>query len=169
MLACVVDPNQLDRFNDQLNAALPGLVSEEPLDPVIATQLVEIEKVQSCPPLTLGEVEIPRESLALRTRSSVASEKLHAEADAAAAQPEAGRAGAVSEREAEGSQAAAASSRSGVAQSVARFSSDSDRSSGRGTGKERALSSESETAARSRIALEQKAVVLVWVGTSQAD
>ncbi len=106
VLAFVVDPNQLERFNDQLNAALPGLVSQEPLDPVIATQLVEIERVQSCPPMSLGEVEIPRESLALRTRSSVVSEKGHGEADGAAAERGAGRTRTASDRDSGGSQAA---------------------------------------------------------------
>ncbi len=167
VLACVVDPNQLERFNDQLNAALPGLVSQEPLDPVIATQLVEIERVQSCPPMSLGEVEIPRESLALRTRSSVVSEKGHGEAEGAAAQRGAGRTRTASDRDSEASQAAR--SGSGGDAPVAGSSSVTDQGSASGAGKERSLSNESEAAVRSRIALEQKAVVLVWVGKSPED
>ena len=116
VLAFVVEPDRVDRFNEQLKAALPGLVEQEVLDPVIATQLAEIERVQSFPPGVLGEVEIPREALALRTKSSVGSEKTHSgEGDGPAAPREAGRAGAPSDRDAEGSPGTLTSSGSGVA------------------------------------------------------
>lgn len=79
VFAFVVNPNQLDRFHQQLKVALPGLVEVEPVNPVIATQLVDIGKVQACPPASLAEVEIPREDLALRTKVTGANEKLHGE------------------------------------------------------------------------------------------
>jgi len=79
VFAFVVNPNQLDRFHEQLKVALPGLVELEPVNPVIATQLVDIGKVQACPPASLAEIEIPREDLALRTKLTGANEKLHGE------------------------------------------------------------------------------------------
>ena len=39
VFAFVLDPNQADRFHDQLKVALPGLVEQKPLDPAIATRL----------------------------------------------------------------------------------------------------------------------------------
>ncbi len=67
VFAFVVNPNQVDRFHEQLNLALPGLVELEALDPNIATQLADIGKVRAFPPASLAEVEIPRDGLALRT------------------------------------------------------------------------------------------------------
>ena len=154
VLAFVVEPDQVDRFNEQLKAALPGLVEQEVLDPVIATQLAEIERVQSFPPGVLGEVEIPREALALRTKSSVGSEKTHSgEGDGPAAPREAGRAGAPSDRDAEGSPGTLTSSGSGVAAAMAGSSpSGTDRGSPTGKGNGPSHPNEPATGARSRLA-----------------
>jgi anti-sigma factor RsiW len=168
VLAFVVDPNQLDRFNDQLQAALPGLVNEEAVDPVIATQLAEIERVQSFPPVSLGEVEIPREDLALRTKPSV-GEKPHSEQEGMTAPKEAGRPGVSSERDGEASRAVEASSGSGVVAAMAASPAGTERGSLAGTGRGPSNPNESATAARFRVALEQKAVVLVWVANPSAD
>ena len=45
VFAFVLEPNQVDRFHDQLKVALPGLVEQKPLDPAIATPLAEISAV----------------------------------------------------------------------------------------------------------------------------
>jgi anti-sigma factor RsiW len=170
VLAFVIDPDQVDRFNDQLKAALPGLVEQEALDPVIATQLAEIERVHSFPAGVLGEVEIPREALALRTKSSVGSEKVHGgEGDGPAAPRDGGRAGAPSERDAEASPGALGSSGSGVVAAVAGSPSGTDPGSRTGAGSGPSHPGEPAIAARSRLALEQKTVVLVWIAKPPVD
>ncbi len=89
VFAFLVNPNQIDRFHEQLKSALPGLVELESLDPKIATQLTDIGKVGAFPPASLAEVEIPREALALRTnpredlapraKVSAGTDRLHGE------------------------------------------------------------------------------------------
>ena len=79
VLAFVVSPSQLERFHDQLNDALPGLVEQQVLDPAIATQLADIDRVQSFPAASLAEVEIPRYGLALRTRPIGGNERPHSD------------------------------------------------------------------------------------------
>lgn len=90
VLAFVVKPSQLERFHDQLNDALPGLVEQQALDPVIATQLADIDRVQSFPAASLAEVEIPRDGLALRTRPIGGNERPHSDQEGATAPKEAG-------------------------------------------------------------------------------
>jgi hypothetical protein len=91
VIAFIVNSNQLERFSDQLKDALPGLVEQRTLDPAVATQLADIDIVQSFPPASLAEVEIPRDGLALRTRSSGGTDKAHGEQEGATASKEAGR------------------------------------------------------------------------------
>ena len=74
VFAFVLNPDQVDRFRDQLKVALPGMTEQQPLDPAIATQLVEISTVRSLPPASLARVEISRESIALRDKSGNTSE-----------------------------------------------------------------------------------------------
>ena len=99
VLAFVVNPNQLERFNDQLKEALPGLVNHEALDPVVATQLADIERVRSFPPAALAEVEIPREALALQTRPGVGNDRIHGDQDGATAPKDADRTGTAIKQE----------------------------------------------------------------------
>lgn len=99
VFAFVLDPNQVDRFHDQLKAALPGLVEQEPLDPAIATALVEITEVQSLSPTLLAKVEISREALALRTK--VGGERLHHETEVVSNSRETGPRATPSERKTE--------------------------------------------------------------------
>ena len=67
VFALLVNPAEIDRFRDQLKAALPDLVEESPLDPGIVTQLADIGHVQAFPAAPLADVLISREALALRT------------------------------------------------------------------------------------------------------
>lgn len=99
VFAFVVNPNQLERLDDQLALALPGLVEQQVLDPAIATHLVDIGTVRSFPPASLAKVEIPREDLALRTKAGGGNERLHGEQDANSPPREAGRPGPPSSRE----------------------------------------------------------------------
>ncbi len=173
VLAFVVDPAGLDRFNDQLKAALPGLVEQEALDPGIATQLADIDRVQSFPPASLGEVEIPREALALRTRSSGGGEKVHGEQDALpAAKVSAGRAGTASVGTSDAAaRAAALESPTGSGPVAAKAISPAGADNGSLHAQEPGASHSSEPAslARFRLALEEKAVVLVWVSRPLAN
>ena len=172
VLAFVVDPAGLERFNDQLKAALPGLVRQEALDPGIATQLADIDRVQSFPPASLGEVEIPREALALRTRSGGGGEKVHGEQDALpAAKDPAGRAGRASLRNVDAARDAALESPSGSGPVRTRAISPAGADRGSLPGQEPGATQSSEPAspARFRLALEQKAVVLVWVSRPPAN
>jgi anti-sigma factor RsiW len=172
VLAFVVDPAQLERFNDQLKAALPGLVEQEALDPGIATQLADIDRVQSFPPASLGEVEIPREALALRTRSSGGGEKVHGEQDALpAAKDSSGGGGRASPGTVDAARDAALESPSGPGpvRTTAISPAGADRGSLRGREPGASHSSEPASLGRSRLALEQKTVVLVWVSRPPAN
>jgi hypothetical protein len=164
VLAFVIDPTGLERFNDQLRAALPGLVEQEALDPAIATQLADMDRVQSFPPASLGEVEIPREALALRTKPILGGEKLHGEQESRAAD-EAGGHGGTAARNAEAARGAVASPPSGSGAVTAKAAPPprTDRGSLPASEPGAMHSSEPTPEAISGIALEQKTVVLVWV------
>jgi hypothetical protein len=63
----LLKPAEIERLRDQLKAALPDLVEENPVDPRIVTQLADIGDVRAFPPAPLADVLISREDLALRT------------------------------------------------------------------------------------------------------
>jgi anti-sigma factor RsiW len=163
VLAFVIDPNQLERFNDQLNESLPGLVEQDAVDPAIATQLADIDRVRSSPPASLGELEIPREHLAFHTRPSSGNERLHSDQDGSTPPGDGGRPEVASTREAGVSGVAGALAGSGVAasQDAAFCSTDRgiDPAAGTGPARAGALS----LSGRSRVAPDRKVVVLVWV------
>jgi len=98
VFAFVLNPSQLERFHDQLSLALPGLVAQEPVDAAIATQLVDLGTVGSFPPAPLARVEIPREDLALRTKTGGGGEHLHADHETNAPPPREAGPGSPAER-----------------------------------------------------------------------
>jgi anti-sigma factor RsiW len=68
VFALIVNPKELDLLRDQLRVALPDLVEETPVDPVIVTRLAGIGRVQALPPTALADVSIPRADHALLAR-----------------------------------------------------------------------------------------------------
>ena len=115
VFAFVLEPNEADRFHDQLKAALPGLVEQKPLDPAFATALAEISEVQSLSPTLLAKVEIPREALALRTKASVGGDAAHNEAETITTSRETASPAAGSEHATDAGRAVAPASRAGQA------------------------------------------------------
>jgi hypothetical protein len=170
VLAFVVEPDQLERFNDQLMAALPGLVERADLDAGIATQLADIERVQSFAPASVSEVEIPREALALRTRPVTLGEKVQGEQDGNPPKEAAGRATTAVDRTAPGARGAAAPApESGAARSQAASQNGIDRGALHSALPDAKHSREPAPEAGSLPALEHKSVVLVWVARPAAN
>ncbi len=170
VLAFVVEPNQVERFNDQLKAALPGLVEQEDLDAGIATQLADMDRVQSFAPASLGEVEIPREALALRTRPIAGGEKVQGDQDAIPPKEAAGRAGTAADRKTALAQGALASaSESGGVTSQTASQAGIDRRALQSAEPGALDSREPAAEASSQPALEHKSVVLVWVARPAAN
>jgi hypothetical protein len=167
VFAFVVDPNQVDRFHDQLKAALPGLVEQKPLDPAIATALAEISEVQSLSPTLLAKVEIPREALALRTKAS-ASERLHNETEVVSGSRETGPTATPLERETNAARALESPSRSGQATTKASSPASRDRTSEPTSGVETSRSHDRMTVARPPTKPHGTVVVLVWVAQPRA-
>ena len=170
VLAFVVEPNQVERFYDQLKAALPGLVEQEDLDAGIATQLVDIDRVQSFAPASLGEVEIPREALALRTRPIASGEKVQGDQDGIPSKEGAGQAGTAVDRKAPSARGALASApESGAVTSQTASQAGIDRGALRSAEPGAMHSREQAPEASSQPALEHKSVVLVWVARPAAN
>jgi hypothetical protein len=69
VFAFLVNPNEIDRVVDQLKSVLPDAIEEAPADPAIVTQLADISQVKASAPAPLADVMIPREDLALKTRT----------------------------------------------------------------------------------------------------
>jgi hypothetical protein len=63
VFALVVQPGELESFQERLRTALKDRVEETPVDPRVVTQLAEIDQVQTCPPAPLAKVVIPREGM----------------------------------------------------------------------------------------------------------
>ncbi len=167
MFAFVLEPNQVDRFHDQLKAALPGLVEQRPLDPGIATQLADIEH---------GAVASPRRRWP-RSRSRVKPWPFARCRSPAARRSKATRMPLRPDRPAPGTstpigtalrQGRGARLGSGVAApSQADLSAVFDR--GTFVRPNPVAGFDGPGGASSQLALEQKSVVLVWVARPAAD
>lgn len=64
--ALVVNPRELDTLRQRLRVALREQVEEPPVDPGVVTQLADIPDVQTLAPAPVGDVEIPRDALAIK-------------------------------------------------------------------------------------------------------
>ena len=119
VFAFVLEPNQADRFHEQLKLALPGLVEQRPLDPAIATALAEISEVQSLSPKLLAKVEIPREAIAFRTKTNGGGERPHGETEVVTRSRETGPPAVTAERDAVAAKADDSLPKSGLAKAKA--------------------------------------------------
>jgi hypothetical protein len=163
VFAFVIDPSEADRFHDQLKAALPGLVEQKPLDPAIATALAEISEVQAISPRLLAKVEIPREALALRTKTSIGGDRPLSETEGVTASREAGPPSATSEREADAAHVVELPSKSGLANTKANSPDGRNRASDPASGLETSRPLDRATVTRPAAKPRDTVVVLVWV------
>jgi hypothetical protein len=167
VFAFVLGPNEADRFHDQLKAALPGLVEQKPLDPAIATALAEISEVQSLSPRLLAKVEIPREALALRTKTG-GGERPHNETEIVTASRETRQPAASSEREADATRAVNSPSKSGLATGKSSSPDSRNRAADLASGMETSRPLEHATVANPPAKPHDAVVVLVWVAKPSA-
>jgi hypothetical protein len=168
VFAFVIDPSQADHFHDQLKAALPGLVEQKPLDPAIATALAESSEVQSVSPKFLAKVEIPREAMALRTKTNGGGERPHNETEIVTPSREAGPPAAPSDREANASRVVESPTTTGSATAKASAPDNRNRGSDPASGMEKSRAANHDKVAPPSAKPHDTVVVLVWVAKRSA-